>query len=120
MTRYALCCLGLLALGLPALAGELDNEKGPATSKAVPQTAPATLVKTSVPAELDREAPQQSCRCYGGWGFGGGFGCYRPCFYPGFYCYRPCFYGLGYGGYGGFGGFGGGYVGVGYGGFGRW
>lgn len=136
MTRYLLCCLGVLALTVPSRAGELDNEQSPANSaKAAPRAsvpAPATLASG---AELDKEAPQQSCRfrgCGFGGGFGGGYGCYRPCYS----CYRPCGYGgfggCGFGGYGGFGGFGGScgyggfggysgsYVGVGFGGFGRW
>ncbi len=116
MRRYVLCCLGMLALGLPAWAGELDNEGKTAPAPAIKASAPATA---KAGAELDKEAPQQAWHChYGGWGYGPAFGCYRPYWgygYPGFACYRP--YGFGVGGGFGYGGFG--YGGFGYGGFGR-
>jgi len=126
MQKYVLCCLGILALSLPARAGELDNEGKPATTPAAAKAAAPAMAKVGSGAELDKEAPQQAWHCHhGGWGYGPAYGCYRPYWgygYPGFGCYRPYGFGvgIGIGGYGGFGGYGGcgGYGG--FGGYGRW
>jgi hypothetical protein len=123
MGKYVLCCLGMLALSLPARAGELDNEQLPTSSgKAAMKAAPSGLVKATAGSELDKEAPQQSWRCCrrccGCWGgCGRCWGCCRCCYpvvacYPTFSCCQPYCgayaagygggYGAGYGGYYGY------------------
>src|SRR4051812_7571683 len=89
MGKYILCCLGVLALSLPARAGELDNEPSSVRSATVSAKAAApVLAKAVTGSELDKEAPQQTwrcCRCGGGCGYrcGGGFCCRSfVCCYP--------------------------------------
>jgi hypothetical protein len=104
MARYVLCCLGMLALSLPAWGGELDNEKTPSKSvRAGQQTAASKVAtplaaKTTSGSELDKEAPQQSWRCgrccwgcrrcYHGCGFGC---CPTVSICPSYCCYQPCY-----------------------------